>query len=218
MTLALFDLDNTLLDGDSDYEWGQYLASVGIVDREQYSRENRRFYEHYKAGTLDMQAFLRFSLRPLATNDMADLLRWREAFMEERIRPMMLPKAHALIVEHRDQGHTPVIITATNEFVTEPIAAAYGVDHLIGTGLEQVDGQFTGNGEGTPCFKEGKITKLESWMKEAGETLEGSWFYSDSSNDLPLLRKAENPVVVNGDENLRKVAEEQGWPQLDLRD
>lgn len=218
MALAIFDLDNTLIGGDSDYLWGRFLAEHGIVDGEWYEQENLRFYEEYKAGTLDIFAFLRFSLRPLAENDPADLLRWRAEFIETTIRPIQLPAAQALIERHRDYGDTLLIITATNRFVTEPIANLLGIPHLIATDPEMRDGRYTGNVVGTPCFQQGKITRLNEWLNAQGGDLKGSWFYSDSHNDLPLLRLVDHPVAVDPDEPLTRHAKHHNWPVVTLRD
>lgn len=217
MTLALFDLDNTLLAGDSDYEWGQFLCDRGIVDRASYEKANRDFYAQYVAGTLDIYAFARFAFRPLAQHSLEDLRAWREAFMQERVHPIILPKARELLAHHRSQGHTLVIITATNRFVTEPIAAELGVDHLLATEPEFKDGRYTGEIAGIPCFQQGKVRRLEAWLQENGEELAGSWFYSDSHNDLPLLERVENPVVVDGDVPLTERAMDRGWPMISLR-
>ena len=218
MTLAIFDLDNTLLGGDSDYLWGRFLVEQGIVDGEKYDRENRRFYEDYKAGTLDIYEFLRFSLRPLSEHDMATLAKWHQKFMAEKIAPIMLPKAAQLLAKHRAQGHYLLIITATNRFVTEPIAKALGVDELIATDPEIVDGRYSGNVSGTPCFQQGKVTRLEAWLQQTGHNLAGSFFYSDSRNDLPLLEMVDHPVAVDPDETLADHAQAKGWPILSLRE
>lgn len=218
MTLAIFDLDNTLLGGDSDYLWGRFLVEQGIVDGEKYERENQRFYEEYKAGTLDIYEFLHFSLRPLSEHDMATLAEWHKQFMAEKISPIMLPRAAALLDKHRAAGDYLLIITATNRFVTEPIAEVLGVDELIATDPEIVNGRYTGNVSGTPCFQQGKVTRLEQWLKQSGHNLTGSYFYSDSRNDIPLLEMVANPVAVDPDEMLEDHAQMKGWPILSLRD
>jgi HAD superfamily hydrolase (TIGR01490 family) len=215
--IALFDLDNTLLGGDSDYLWGCFLAERGVVDREVYALENRRFYDQYRVGTLDIHEFLRFQLRPLAEHDMSTLCRWRALFLEEKIMPIVLPKARALVEEHRRKGDLPVIITATNRFITGPIAGLYGVEQLLATEPEVLDGHFTGGITGTPCFQEGKVTVLTDWLAEHAQTLDHSWFYSDSHNDLPLLNKVTHAVAVDPDEILRRHAGELGWPIISLR-
>ncbi len=219
MTLALFDLDNTLIAGDSDHAWGQFLVDRGVVDADAYQRANDQFYQDYRAGTLDIVAYSEFVFAVLARNDEATLLAWREAFIQERIEQMLLPKAFDLLQYHRGQGHTLVIITATNRFVTELIAQRLGVDHLIATEPERDgSGQFTGKLAGVPCFQAGKITRLHAWLDEHQADLEGAWFYSDSRNDLPLLEAVTHPVVVDADPVLVKIAEERGWPALSLRD
>lgn len=218
MTLALFDLDNTLLGGDSDYLWGRFLVEQGIVDGVNYERENLRFYKEYLAGTLDIYEFLRFQLRPLAEHDIDTLHRWREQYLARMIEPIILPAARALLQEHRAKGHTLVIITATNRFITGPIAEALGVEHLIATEPEMKDGRYTGGVSGIPCFREGKVVRLRQWLGQHGETLEGSWFYSDSHNDLPLLEMVSNPVAVDPDKTLALHAEKAGWPIISLRE
>ncbi len=219
MTLALFDLDNTLIAGDSDHAWGQFLVDRGVVDADAYQRANDQFYQDYRAGTLDIVAYSEFVFAVLARNDEATLLAWREAFIQERIEQMLLPKAFDLLQYHRGQGHTLVIITATNRFVTELIAQRLGVDHLIATEPERDgSGHFTGKLAGVPCFQAGKITRLHAWLDEHQANLEGAWFYSDSRNDLPLLEAVTHPVVVDADPVLAKIAEERGWPALSLRD
>ena len=215
--LAIFDLDNTLLDGDSDYLWGRFLASQGIVDGDAYERENERFYREYQAGTLDIQEFLRFSLRPLRDHPRDRLERLREHFMREMIQPIMLAAAQDLIDAHKAAGDVPLIITATNAFVTAPIAARFGVAHLIATLPAERDGVYTGEVEGTPAFREGKVARLEQWLAEHQLDLGGSCFYSDSHNDLPLLERVERPVAVDPDASLRATAEARGWPILSLR-
>ena len=217
MSLAIFDLDNTLLGGDSDYLWGRFLVEQGHVDGDYYERENQRFYDEYKAGTLDIFEFLRFSLRPLAEHDMATLQQWHRQFMVEKIAPIMLPKASALLQRHREAGDYLLIITATNSFVTAPIAAALGVDHILATEPQLVADRYTGEVAGTPCFQHGKVTRLNAWLAESGHNLTGSWFYSDSHNDLPLLEMVAHPVAVDADETLAAHAEARGWDRITLR-
>ena len=217
MTLAIFDLDNTLIGGDSDYLWGQYLVTAGLVDREVYERENQRFYDEYRKGTLNIYEFLDFSLRPLADNPPERMLELRERFMDEIIAPIMLPAAITLINEHRRQGHVPLIITATNRFVTEPIARAFGVEQLLATEPEIVDGRYTGRVTGTPTFREGKVTRIRHWLTHNHANLADSWFYSDSHNDLPLLEMVPHPVAVDPDETLSQHAEMKGWSIISLR-
>ncbi len=218
MDLAIFDLDNTLLGGDSDYLWGRWLVQHQLVDGAFYERENQRFYSEYKSGTMDIFEFLRFALRPLADNDLDKLLALRQRFMTEVIRPIMLPAAQRLVDKHRAQGHTLLIITATNRFVTEPIATAFGIDQLIATDPEFKDGRYTGEVSGTPSFREGKIVRLNQWLANNGYNLASSWFYSDSLNDLPLLEIVTHPFAVDADETLTHHAQTKGWPVISLRD
>ncbi|MEJ2591258.1 MAG: HAD-IB family hydrolase [Candidatus Thiodiazotropha sp.] len=218
MVLAIFDLDNTLLAGDSDYLWGRFLVEQGIVDRDYYERENERFYQQYKAGELDIHEFLRFSLAPLRNNPPERLQRLREAFIEQRISPLITDSARQLVEKHRRAGDTLMIITATNAFVTRPIADRFGIEALIATEPETLDGQFTGEVEGEPSFREGKVTRLRQWLEANGADLRGSWFYSDSHNDLPLLEQVDNPVAVNPDDTLAEVARSRQWPILRLYD
>lgn len=217
MDLAIFDLDNTLLDGDSDNAWGQFLVDENVVDREFYERENLRFYDEYKAGTLDIHEFLNFALKPLADNDIDTLHQLRQRYLETIAEPMITPSARKLVEHHRKLGHTLLIITATNRFVTEPIAERLGIDNLIATEPEQVHGRYTGRVAGTPSFREGKIERMHQWLKAHGYNLASSWFYSDSHNDLPLLEEVNHPVVVNGDETLSQHADYKGWPHISLR-
>ena len=218
MSLAIFDLDNTLLRGDSDHVWGEFLIEQGAVDRDRFARENNRYYAAYLAGTLDIHEFLeQHQLRPLAEHDRATLERWRNEFMRTRILPLIAPQARALVEKHRSQGHTLLIITATNRFITAPIAAEFGIAHLIATELEERDGRFTGKVAGVPSYREGKVERLGEWLVAHGEILEDSWFYSDSHNDLPLLTRVDHPVAVNADPVLADYAREQGWPSIELR-
>lgn len=217
MSLALFDLDNTLLAGDSDYLWGCFLVEQGIVDKTSYENANTVFYDQYKVGQLDIHAFLAFQLKPLADHTREQLDAWRTEYIEKYITPILLPAARTLIDKHRDQGDTPVIITATNRFITGPIAALYSVEHLIATEPENIDGEYTGNITGIPCFQNGKVTLLNNWLKENNESLEDSWFYSDSHNDLPLLNTVTHPVAIDPDDILRQHAATAGWPVMSLR-
>ena len=217
MALALFDLDNTLLGGDSDYLWGRFLVEQGIVDGDTYEQQNQYFYEQYKAGTLDIQAFLAFSLRPLAAHPPALLYAWREEFLTRLIDPILLPDARALVERHRQAGDTPVIITATNRFVTAPIAARFEIEHLIATEPEMDGDSYTGRSTGIPCFQGGKVQRLQQWLGEHGASLEGSWFYSDSHNDLPLLEQVAHPVAVDPDDKLAQHARTRAWPVISLR-
>lgn len=217
MSLAIFDLDNTLLDGDSDYLWGVFLSEKGIVDGAWYERENERFYNEYKAGTLDILEFLRFSLKPLSEHPMAQLQQWHQEFMQQKIEPIMLPAARRLVEKHRQAGDTLLIITATNTFVTTPIAAAFGIEHLIATDPEQEGDRYTGEVAGIPSFREGKVARLDAWLDEHRQNLAGSSFYSDSHNDLPLLERVDYPVAVDPDESLELQARRRGWPIISLR-
>ena len=217
MSLAIFDLDNTLLAGDSDYLWGQFLVDQGIVDRDFYEQTNARFYQQYREGNLDIAQFLQFALKPLADNEPAALYAWRERFIEEKIKPILLPAAYELIEKHRKAGDILIVITATNQFVTEPIVRFYGIEHLIATLPEFRDGRYTGQFVGAPCFREGKVERLNSWLSANDHSLEDSWFYSDSHNDLPLLSRVANPVAVDPDQTLAGIAQEKGWPIISLR-
>ncbi len=220
MKLALFDLDNTLLAGDSDFEWAQFLITKGVLDREVHEAKNREFYEHYKAGTLDIHAFLDFQLKPLARHPRAQLEAWHREYMATRILPMITDQARALVQEYRQKADQLAIITATNRFVTAPIAREFGVEHLIATEVEEIGGEYTGRGTGIPCFKEHKITRLEMWLSDQGllwEDVTESWFYSDSLNDLPLLSRVTHPVAVDPDDTLEAHARLNGWPIISLR-
>ncbi|MGO1232915.1 MAG: HAD family hydrolase [Marinobacter sp.] len=218
MTLAIFDLDNTLLAGDSDHAWGEFLVEEGMVDAEDYKQANDRFYQEYLNGELDIFHYQRFILQPLSRHNMEELETWRDDFMRKKVAPMMLDKAAKLLAEHREQGHTLMIITATNRFITEPIAHKLGVEHLIATEPELVNGRFTGEVAGTPSFQEGKVERLNDWLAGNGESLAGAWFYSDSRNDVPLLEKVDNPVAVDPDPTLEQIARERNWPVMSLRD
>jgi len=217
VSLAIFDLDNTLIADDSDFLWGQFLVDRGIVDPDYYEHANQKFYEQYQRGTLDIVEFLDFSLAPLALHDAQQLYQWRAEFIEEVIKPIRLEAAQALIDKHRAQGDVLLIITATNRFVTEPIAKLYGVENLLATTPEFHNGQYTGKFIGTPCFQEGKVKNLQDWLATSSETLAGSWFYSDSHNDLSLLRLVDNPVAVDPDEQLLEAATQNHWPVISLR-
>lgn len=218
MRLALFDLDNTLLAGDSDHAWGDYLCEQGILDPVSYKRRNDAFYQDYLEGTLDLQAYLAFSMQILAATEPARLAQWHQAFMRDCIEPIILPKAVKLIEQHRGAGDQLVIITATNRFVTGPIARRLGVRTLLATECEQRNGRYTGRSTDIPCFREGKVTRLQRWMLENGHDLTDSCFYSDSLNDLPLLERVTHPVAVDPDPTLRAEAERRGWKIISLRD
>ena len=217
MALALFDLDNTLIAGDSDHLWGRFLVAQGLVDGPEFERMNDAFYRDYRAGRLDIRAFLRFALRPLARHPRAELEAWRERFVREEIEPIVLPAARALLARHRAAGDTLLIVTATNSFVTAPIAERLGVEHLLATEPETEGDRFTGEVAGVPCFREGKVQRLREWMQRHGEDLAGSWFYSDSRNDLPLLEEVEHPVATDPDPELEAVARQRAWPVITLR-
>ncbi|NIR61878.1 MAG: HAD family hydrolase [Gammaproteobacteria bacterium] len=217
MSLAIFDLDNTLLAGDSDYLWGRFLIEHGLVDGAAYERENLQFYEQYREGTLDIYEFLAFQLAPLAAHERCTLEAWRARFLAEKIDPIVLPAGLELIQTHRRRGDTPVIITATNRFITAPIADRFGVAELIATEPEVRDGEFTGHVAGTPCFQDGKVERLAAWLRERDGDLTDSWFYSDSHNDLPLLERVTHPVAVDPDDTLARQARTRGWRIISLR-
>ncbi|MGD8378128.1 MAG: HAD family phosphatase [Gammaproteobacteria bacterium] len=214
MTLAIFDLDNTLLAGDSDYLWSQHLVRRGVVDPEHHTREHDRFFREYLAGTIDIHEYLSFGLAPLRGQTMETLRQWRREFIHECITPIIPELTPRLLGEHRSRGHQIIIITATNRFVAEPVAEHLGVELLLATEPEIVEERFTGRTVGEPCFREGKLTHLQAWLERSGQTLAGAWFYSDSHNDLPLLEKVDNPVAVNPDPVLAETAHLRGWPVL----
>lgn len=220
MRLTLFDLDNTLLHGDSDYEWGQYLIDVGAVDRTLYEQANQRFYDEYKAGTLNIQEFLAFALKPLASFPEAQLHHWRGEFIETRIKPRISDKALTLVKEEQQRSSLVAIVTATNRFVTSPIAELFGVQHLIATEPEKNEnGAYTGRVAGTPSFREGKILRVDEWLSQLNHVwndFEETCFYSDSLNDLPLLERVKEAIAVNPDPILKQHAEQAGWPILAL--
>lgn len=217
MTLAIFDLDNTLISDDSDHRWGEFLCERGIVDAEWFGRENDRFYDDYQRGELDIEAYVRFALAPVAGRSFEEIAELRADFMATCIEPLMLPAAERLLQSHRDDGHRLLIITATNELVTRPIAERLGVPDLLGCAVEVVDGRITGEPTGTLTYKEGKVARLQEWMSEEGESLEGSWFYSDSHNDLPLLEAVDHAVAVDPDPILKETASQRRWPIISLR-
>ncbi|GGU62123.1 haloacid dehalogenase [Pseudomonas laurentiana] len=217
MRLALFDLDNTLLGGDSDHAWGDYLCERGILDPVEYQNRNDAFYQDYLAGKLNLNDYLNFSLEILAKTEMAQLDEWHRDFMRDCVEPIILPKALSLLEEHRAAGDKLVIITATNRFITGPIAKRLGVQTLLATECEMIDGRYSGRSTDIPCFREGKVTRLNRWLLENGFSLEGSHFYSDSMNDLALLEAVEHPIAVDPDPNLRAEAEKRGWRVISLR-
>ncbi|WP_166358250.1 HAD family hydrolase [Pseudomonas akapageensis] len=218
MRLALFDLDNTLLGGDSDHAWGDYLCARGILDPVEYKARNDEFYQHYLAGKLDLTDYLNFCLAILGRTDMAQLDKWHRDFMRDCVEPIVLPQGLELLDKHRAAGDKLVIITATNRFVTGPIAERLGVETLLATECEMLDGRYTGRSTDVPCFREGKVTRINRWLEENGFNLEDSYFYSDSMNDLPLLEQVTHPVAVDPDPNLRAEAEKRGWRVMSLRD
>lgn len=220
MNLVLFDLDNTLLVGDSDFEWAQFLISKGVLDREVHEARNQAFFDDYKAGTLDIHAFLEFQLAPLSRHPREELDRWHADFMATRIRPMIGVPARALVQRHLDDGSLCAVVTATNSFVTGPIAHELGIPHLVATIPAHENGRFTGKPRGTPAFKAGKIERVEAWLESLGlwwGAFETSHFYSDSHNDLPLLGKVSHPVAVDPDDTLARHARQAGWPIISLR-
>jgi HAD superfamily hydrolase (TIGR01490 family) len=218
--IALFDLDNTLLAGDSDYNWGLFLINEGLLDGKTHQARNDQFYQDYKNGNLDIYKFLEFQLKPLSEHSKAFLDTLHLKYMENVIRPMMTQKAQDLVDTHKAAGDLCVVITATNSFVTKPIATAYGIEHLIGTDPEIKDGQYTGGVQGVPSFQEGKVTRINDWLKARGQHLDDfgkSYFYSDSHNDLPLMKRVTNPVAVDADPTLTAYAEQNQWPHISLR-
>lgn len=219
MQLALFDLDHTLLPLDSDYEWGRFLARIGAVEPDHQQSENDRFYQQYLAGTMNIQEFLAFQLAPLAAHPRERLDRWHAQFMDEVILPAIRPAALDLVARHRSDGTLCAIVTATNEFVTAPIARRFGIEHLIATRIEERDGRYTGRPYGTPTYREGKVVRTGEWLIALGHdwnSFERSWFYSDSANDIPLLSRVSDPVATNPDERLTAHAQRHGWPVLRL--
>jgi HAD superfamily hydrolase (TIGR01490 family) len=220
MRLALFDLDNTLLACDSDYEWGQFLVDRGVLDRDAYQAQNAAYYDQYVAGSLDIHEYLGFALRPLAQHTPEDLARWHAEFMRARILPAISSGARALVREHSERGDLRAIITATNSFVTSPIAREFGIQHLIATEPEKKNGRYTGRVAGIPCFREGKVRRLGDWLAALGQRMEDfseSFCYSDSHNDLPLLERVSRPVAVDPDALLAEAARRRGWPVISLK-
>jgi len=214
--LAIFDLDNTLLNGDSDALWGQFIARHGHLDREEYEKENQRFYDEYKAGSLDIFEFLAFSLKPLSQLTMEELATLHHKFMQQCILPIISPQARELVENHRNNGDTLLIITATNKFITAPIATEFDIDNLLATEPEIVNNRYTGKVSGTPCFQDGKVTRLNEWLTKTGYHLQDSYFYSDSHNDIPLLEKVSTAIAVDPDETLQEYAKQKNWQILKL--
>ena len=218
MALAIFDLDNTLLGTDSDNAWGEFAVARGIVAAETYGTLNTRFFNDYLDGKLDVNAYLEFCLEPLSRYSREELERWHALFMEEKIEPFILPRAIELVRRHEQAGDTTLIITATNRFVAGPIGRRYGIDIMLASECEEIDGRYAGKPCDIHCFREGKITRLQRWLEETGHDLKGAYFYSDSRNALPLLSLVDNPVAVDPDDVLLAHAREHGWPVISLRD
>ncbi len=217
MALAIFDLDNTLLAGDSDHAWGEFACELGLVDADSFGQRNDAFYHDYLDGALDIEAYLRHALAPIAGHSLEQAAGWHRQFMAEKVEPMVLPAGLELIAQHRARGDTLMIITATNRFITGPIAQRLGVEHLLACDVEIRDGHYTGEPQGTPTYAEGKVVALEAWLQESGMELPGSSFYSDSHNDIPLLEVVEKAVAVDPDERLRQHATARGWEIISLR-
>ncbi len=217
MALAIFDLDNTLIAGDSDHAWGEFLIEKGLVDSVEYKERNDYFYQQYQQGGLDIMEYLNFSLAPLAAHDRDSLKQFHDEFMALKIQPMLLDSASALLAEHRQRGDYLLIITSTNSFITGPICQLLGVDDFIATDPEVSEDRFTGKVAGTPAYQDGKITRLKEWLATHRQSLQDSYGYSDSINDLPLLQHVDHPFVVDGDPALRAHANAQGWPCISLR-
>lgn len=217
MTLAIFDLDNTLIAGDSDHLWGQFVCEQGLVDSTSFARDNERFYRDYQAGSLDIDAYLRFALGPLKGRSPEELAPLHRQFMREKIEPIMLPQALGLINSHRRQGHRLLVITATNHFITRPIVDALGIADLLACEAGMSEGRYTGEPIGIPSYHSGKVLRLQAWLQEQQLDLTGSWFYSDSHNDLPLLERVDYAVAVDPDPTLKARARESSWPIISLR-
>jgi HAD superfamily hydrolase (TIGR01490 family) len=218
MSLSIFDLDNTLLSGDSDHGWGQFLVRKNIVDRESYETDNNKFFEQYNQGTLDIYEYSAFSFKPLSEFSMEELGNLHNEFMLEVIRPMMGDKAKCLVNQHKQQGHILLVITATNSFITRPIVEAFGIENLLATDPKIVNGRYTTEIDGIPCFQDGKVRRLENWLEQNNISLAGSCFYSDSINDLPLMEIVETAIAVDPDEKLAAVARQRGWQIISLLD
>lgn len=220
MRLALFDLDHTLIPLDSDHAWGEFTVRLGWRDGDAFRRANDAYYAHYKAGTLDIHDYVRFAVGAVRERGLAEGRRAHERFMAEVIRPAITEAARALVRRHQEAGDTVVVVTATNAFVTRPIAQAFGVEHLIAIDLDtDAGGELTGAIAGVPSFREGKVVRVEQWLADRGlrwSDLAHSTFYSDSMNDLPLLEKVHEPVATNPDERLAHLARQRGWRILNL--
>ena len=216
MDLVAFDLDNTLLSGDSDYLWGNYLCKVGAVDEKVYKLQNKKFYDDYCAGKLDIDEYLNFSLQAFAKNEISQLNEWREAFIREVIPPLISLPALNLVKQHLDKKNTVVVASSTNSFIVEPIANLFGIDQVIATDLEIMQQKFTGKVDGLPCYGENKLTKLKHWIDVNRIQYNASWFYSDSINDLPSLKWADYTIVVNGDDMLCKEARKYAWQSITI--
>ena len=218
MSLAIFDLDNTLIGGDSDYLWGEFLCDEGIIsDQESFQKMNEYFYHQYEIGKLDIYAWAEFSFKILTEYSLDELNELRQNFIQTKIKPIFLERAQGCINKHKENGDTVLVITASNTFITSPIVEMYGIDHFLATQPEFKSGRFTGKVSGIPCFQSGKIDNLMPWLDKNGEDLIGSYFYSDSHNDLPLLELVDNPIAINSDKVLTSVALENGWPVLNWR-
>ncbi|MDC0423245.1 HAD-IB family hydrolase [Methylophilaceae bacterium] len=220
MKLAIFDLDNTLLNGDSDYNWSLFLIQHGVLDADTYKERNEQFFKEYQSGNLDVYAYCEFQFKTLKDNSRELLDELRADYVNTIIKPMITKEAKDLVESHRKENHKLLIITATNSYITRPIADLFDIEDLIGTDLEELNGQFTGKVSGLPSFQEGKITRLNLWLDKRGikfQELEKTFFYSDSMNDIPLLEKVSNPVAVNPDETLQKKAIKENWPIIQLR-
>jgi HAD superfamily hydrolase (TIGR01490 family) len=214
MALAIFDLDKTLIGGDSDFLWGEFLSEIGAVDVETYQQKNQYFFDQYALGKLNINEYLEFCLEPLKQNNIKTLNAWHQSFMVEKIEPILLPKAQSIVDEHREKGDTLLVITATNRFVTAPIVAKYGIKNLLATEPEIKNGQYTGKVQGVPCFQSGKVKHLNQWLADNNESMCGASFYSDSHNDLPMLEWVDNPMVVHPDKVLQEIALTRNWKQF----
>jgi HAD superfamily hydrolase (TIGR01490 family) len=216
MTLAIFDLDHTLINGDSDHLWGEYMVENGIVDKQAYRQRNDVFYQDYQRGTLDNDEYLAFALEPLTHYSIDKLHAWRADYVEKWIRPLIAPGTTRLLDEHRERNHHLMIISATNLFVSEPIAHMLGVTTILATEPEIIANRYSGRFLGTPTYQQGKVTVLKEWIASNNHDLVGAYFYSDSLNDLALLEQVDNPVTVNPDDDLKSIAEARAWKIIDL--